>query len=206
MSKKPTANPEAYELYLKGRFFWNKRSSADLPKSVEYYNQAIAKDSNYALAYAGLADDYVLFPDYGVGAPAEFYPKAKEMAAKAISLDATLGAPHAALGLAYTNFDRDFDKAIAEFDRAIELDPNYATAYQWKNTPLGALGQFDRAIAESQKAISLDPLSLIVNADPAFNYLNAHRFDEALAQCRKALEIDPSFHVVRGLSWPSVAI
>lgn len=198
MSKKPTANPEAYELYLKGRFFWNKRTSVDLPKSVEFYNQAIAKDSNYALAYAGLADCYVLYPDYGVGAPAEFYPKAKEMAAKALSLDRSLGEPHAAVGLALTNFDHDFSVAISEFDRAIELNPNYATAYQWKNTALVALEQFDAAIAGSKKAISLDPLSLIVNADLAFNYLYARRFDGALAQSRKTLEIDPNFHVVRG--------
>jgi len=198
MSKEPTANPEAYELYLKGRFFWNKRTSIDLPKSVEFYNQAIAKDPNYALAYAGLAECYVLYPDYGVGAPAESYAKAKEMAMKAISLEPTLASPHAALGVIYTNFDRDYFKAIAEFDRAIELDPNYATAYQWKNTALVILGEFDRAIAGSKKAISLDPLSLIVNADLAFNYIYAHRFDEAVAQSRKTLEIDPNFHVVRG--------
>ncbi|MEY2555614.1 MAG: hypothetical protein QOF93_758, partial [Verrucomicrobiota bacterium] len=197
MSKKPTANPEAYELYLKGRFFWNKRTSQDLPKSVDYYKQAIAKDPNYALAYAGLADAYVLYPDYGVGAPAEFYPMAKEMATKALSLESTLGEPHAALGLAYTNFDRDFAKAIAEFERSIQLNPNYATAHQWFDTPLQATGQVDRAIAESRKAIELDPLSLIVNADLAFIYLNARRFDEALAQSRKTLEIDPNFHVVR---------
>jgi TolB-like protein/Flp pilus assembly protein TadD len=198
MSKKPTANPEAYELYLKGRFFWNKRTSVDLPRSVEFYNQAIAKDPNYALAYAGLADCYVLYPDYGVGAPAESYAKAKEMAMKALSLEPTLASPHAALGMIYTNFDRDFSKAIAEFDRAIELDPNYATAYQWKNTALVALGEFDRAIAGSRKAIALDPLSLIVNADLVFNYIYAHRFDEALTQSHKTLEIDPNFHVVRG--------
>jgi len=198
MSKTPTANSEAYELYLKGRFFWNKRTSIDLPKSVDYYNQAIAKDPNYALAFAGLADAYVLYPDYGVGAPAELYPKAKEMALKALSLEPTLGPPHAALGLAYTNWDRDFQKAITEFDLAIERDPNYATAYQWKNTALGALGEWDRAIASSKKAIALDPLSLIVNADLAFNYIYAHRFDEAIAQTRKTLEIDPNFHVVRG--------
>ena len=198
MSKKPTANPEAYDLYLRGRFFWNKRTAVDLPKSVEFYNQAIAKDPNYALAYSGLADAYVLYPDYGVGAPDQFYPKAKEMAMKALSLEPSLGAPHAALGAAYTNLEHDFTKAIAEFDRAIELDPNYATAYQWKTTPLGALGEFDRSIASDRKAIALDPLSLIVNADLAFNYLNAHRFDEAIAQSRKTLEIDPNFHVVRG--------
>src|SRR5262245_17059412 len=202
MSKKPTENSEAYELYLKGRFFWTKRTSLDLPKSVEFYNQAIAKDSNYALAYAGIADCYVLYPDYGVGAPAGFYPKAKEMALKALSLEPTLGPPHAALGLALTNWDRDFAKAIAEFDLAIQRDPNYATAYQWKNTALVALGDFDGAVASSKKAIALDPLSLILNADLAFNYIYARQFDEALAQSRKALEIDPNFHVVRGyLGW-----
>ena len=197
MTKKPTANPEAYDLYLRGRFFWNKRTGVDLPKSVDYYNQAIAKDPNYALAYSGLADSYVLYPDYGVGAPDEFYPKAKEMATKALSLDPSLGAPHAALGAACTSFDHDFARALAEFDRAIELDPNYATAYQWRTTTLGAIGQFDRAIASSRQAIALDPLSLIVNSDLAFNYLNAHRFNDAIAQSRKTLEIDSNFHVVR---------
>ena len=169
-----------------------------MPRAVEFYKQAIAKDPNYGLAYAGLADCYVLYPDYGVGAPAEYYPKAREMAEKALSLDASLAEPHAALGMIYTNFDHDFDKAIVEFDRAIQLNPNYATALQWKNTALVALQQFDAAIAASKQAITLDPLSLIVNADLAFNYLQARRFDEALAQSRRTLEIDPSFHVVRG--------
>ncbi len=198
ISKEPTVNSEAYELYLKGRFFWNKRTSVDLPKSVEYYNQAIEKDPNYALAYAGLADAYVLYPDYGVGTPAEFYPKAKEMATKALALDSTLGEPHAALGSAYANFDRDFAKSIQEFERSIQLNPNYATAHQWFDTTLLAMGHVDRAIAESKKANELDPLSLIVNADLAFVYLYARRFDDALAQSRKTLEIDPNFHVVRG--------
>lgn len=198
MSKKPTANPEAYELYLKGRFFWNKRTSADLRKAVDYFNQAIAKDSNYALAYAGLADAFGLFPDYGVGSPTDSYPRAKNAAMKALELDNTLGAPHAALGLVYTNFDHDFAKAINEFEQAIRLDPNYATARQWFNVPLQASGQFDRAVAESKRAIELDPLSLIINADLAFVYFNGHRFDDALAQSRKTLEIDPNFHVVRG--------
>jgi len=198
MSKKPTANPEAYDLYVRGRFFWNKRTAADLPKAVEYYNQGIAKDPNYAVAYSGLADAYVLYPDYGVGAPDQFYPKARQMALKALSLEPSLGAPHAALGAVYTNLDHDFARAIAEFDRAIELDPNYATAHQWKTTPLGALGEFDRAIACDRQAIALDPLSLIVNADLAFNYLNAHRFEESIAQSRKTLEIDSNFYIVRG--------
>ncbi len=198
MSRKPTANGEAYELYLKGRFFWNKRTPEDMTKSVDYFNQAIALDPNFALAYAGLADAYVLYPDYGVGTPAEFNPKAKEMALKSLSLEPSLGAPHATLGSVYANFERDFPKAIAEFERAIELDPNYATAHQWFTTPLAATLQFDRAIAEDKKAVELDPLSLIVNSDLAFNYINAHRFDEAMAQSRKTLEIDPGFRVVRG--------
>src|SRR5213080_3367982 len=136
MSKKPTANPEAYELYLKGRFFWNKRTSADLRKAVDYFNQAIAKDSNYALAYAGLADAFAMYPDYGVEAPADAYPRAKSAAMKVLELDNTLGQPHAALGLVYANFEHDFAKSIGEFERAAQLDPNYATAHQWINTGL----------------------------------------------------------------------
>src|SRR3954454_19621308 len=120
ITKVPTADPEAYELYLKGRYFWNKRSNPHLRKAIDFFKQAIARDPNYALAYAGIADSYVLYPDYGVGAPAEFYPKAKEMATKALSLEPTLGPPHAALGLTLTNWDRDFEKAIAEFDIAIQ--------------------------------------------------------------------------------------
>jgi tetratricopeptide (TPR) repeat protein len=120
------------------------------------------------------------------------------MALKALSLEPSLGAPHAALGQLYTNFERDFPKAIAEFERAIELDPNYATARQWFTSPLTATLQFDRAVAEDRKAVELDPLSLIVNSDLAFAYIIAHRFDEAEAQARKTLEIDPDFHVVRG--------
>jgi tetratricopeptide (TPR) repeat protein len=197
MAQKPTNNPEAYELYLKGRFFWNKRTSVDLPKAADYYKQAIAKDPHYAPAYAGLADCYVLYPDYGVGEPAEFNPKGREVAQKALSLDPSLGEPHAALGTIYTNWDREFEKAISEFERAIELNPNYATAYQWITTPLGAIGQWDRAIENDMKAIALDPLSLIVNADLAFNYFGARRFDSAVTQCRKTLEIDPGFHVAR---------
>ena len=198
MSKKPTANPEAYELYLKGRFFWNKRTSADLRKAVDYFNQAIAKDSNYALAYAGLADAFAMYPDYGVEAPADAYPRAKSAAMKVLELDNTLGQPHAALGLVYANFEHDFAKSIGEFERAAQLDPNYATAHQWINTGLEPTGQFDRSIAETKHAIELDPLSLIINADLAYSYFNARRFDDALAQSQKTLEIDPSFHVARG--------
>jgi TolB-like protein/Tfp pilus assembly protein PilF len=198
MSKKPTADPEAYELYLKGRFFWNKRTAANLQRSAGFYDQAIAKDPNYALAYAGLAEAYVLFPDYGVASPEECVPRVKVAATKALSLDPALAEPHAALGVAYCYYDYDATKSIAEFERAIQLNPNYATAHQWINTPLQMIGDFDRAIAENNRAIQLDPLSLIINSDLAFIYLNAHRFDDALEQSRKVLEMDPSFNVARG--------
>jgi TolB-like protein/Tfp pilus assembly protein PilF len=198
MSKQPTANPEAYELYLRGRFFWNKRTSADLRKAVDYFNQAIAKDSKYALAYAGLADAFAMYPDYGVEAPVDAYPRAKSAAMRALELDNTLGQPHAALGLVYANFEHDFAKSIGEFERAAHLDPNYATAHQWINTGLEPTGKFDRSIAETKHAIELDPLSLIINADLAYSYFNARRFDDALAQSQKTLEIDPNFHVARG--------
>jgi TolB-like protein/Tfp pilus assembly protein PilF len=198
ISKKPTENSEAYELYLKGRFFWNKRTAGDMQKAADYYNQATATDPNYALAYAGLAEAYVLFPDYGVASPSEFVPRVKAAAAKALSLDPTLAEPHAALGEAYSYYDYDVAKSIAEFERAIQLNPNYATAHQWFNTPLQMLGNFDRAIAETKRAIELDPLSLIINSDLAFTYLTAHRFDEALAKSRKVLEMDTNFHVARG--------
>jgi adenylate cyclase len=125
-------------------------------------------------------------------------PRVKDAAAKALSLDATLAEPHAALGEAYAYYDYDVPKSIAEFERAIQLNPNYATAHQWFNTPLQMMGDFDRAIAETNRAIELDPLSLIINSDLAFTYLTAHRFDEALAQSRKVLAMDPNFHVARG--------
>jgi TolB-like protein/Tfp pilus assembly protein PilF len=198
IAKAPTANPEAYELYLKGRFFWNKRTPADLQKAADYYNKAIAKDPNYALAYAGLAEAYVLFPDYGVASPAESVPRAKTAATEALRLDPALAEPHAALGIIYSYYEYDFAKSIAQFERAIELNPNYATAHQWINSALQASGQFDRAIAETKRGIELDPLSLIINSDLAFTYLMAHRFDEALEQSRKTLEMDPGFSVARG--------
>ncbi len=197
ISKKPTTNPEAYELYLKGRFFWNKRTPADMLKAADYYNQAIAKDPNYALAYAGLAETYVLFADYGVSSPENSVPQVKAAATKALSLDNALAEPHAALGLAYASYDFDAAKSVAELERAIQLNPNYATAHQWLNRPLQMIGEFDRAIAEAKRAIELDPLSLIINYNLASTYLDAHRFDEAMAQSRKTLEIEPGFPVAR---------
>jgi TolB-like protein/Tfp pilus assembly protein PilF len=197
IAKVPTTNPEAYELYLKGRFFWNKRTAADLRKAIEYFNQAIAKDPNYALAYSGLADSYVILSVFGAASPQDSIPQARAAAKKALELDDTSAEAHASAGRILGPFDFQFDRSISEFERAIQLNPNYAMAHHWLSWgPLSALGQFDRAIAEGKRAVELDPLSLINNADLGGNvYFNSRRYDEAIAQLRKTIDIDPRFYL-----------
>jgi len=190
MSKKPTANQEAYELYLKGRFFWNKRTGDDLRKSIEYLKEAIAKDPGYALAYAGLADSYGLLRFYGGASPAESIVPATAAAKKALELDDSLAEPHASLGLIATE-ELDVHRGVEELERAIQLNPNYATAHHWLALAFTALGQSDRSIAETKRALELDPLSMVINADLSIAYLYARRYDEAEAQASKTLEIDP---------------
>lgn len=195
IAARPTENAEAHQLYLKGRFFWNKRTGSDLKKSIDYFEQAIAADPNYALAYAGLADGYVLLPGYTAGLPREYYPKAKAAAKKALSLDDSLAEAHTTLAIAIWNFDFDFAAANKEFQRAIELNPNYATAHQqYANNTLSALGRFDEAISEGKRAVELDPLSSVINSDLGGDYLYAGRYDEAIAQFRKLLEMDPNYY------------
>jgi TolB-like protein/Tfp pilus assembly protein PilF len=192
MAKTPTVNPEAYELYLKGRFFWNKRSVVELRKAIEYFNQAIARDPNYALAYAGLADSYLLLPAYGGAATQEAVPPARAALKKALELDDSLAEAHASSGLLNLTEARP-GRAVTELERAIELKPNYATAHHWLMFSRLALGHFDAAIVEGKRALELDPLSLIINADLAWAYFCARRLDEAERQARKTLEIDPNF-------------
>jgi TolB-like protein/Flp pilus assembly protein TadD len=195
IAKRPTANSEAYELYLKGRFFWNKRTGNDLKKSIDYFNQAIAKDAGYALAYAGLADAYALLSVYAAAPPGDAFPKAKAAAQKALELDNTLAEAHTSLAETLAIYDFDFVRAIAEFKRAIELNPNYATAHHWYGRgPLMALGRFNKAIAEVKRSVELDPLSMINNADLGQTYYMAHRYDEAVDQLRKTVEIEPGFY------------
>jgi TolB-like protein/Tfp pilus assembly protein PilF len=197
MSKKPTANPEAYELYLKGRFFWNKRTGADLLKAIDYFNQAIAKDPDYALAYSGLADSYLLLSPYGAAAPKDSIPQAKAAVRRALQLDGTLAEAHASLARILSGFDFDSQRAIAEFERALELNPNYATAHHWFAAgPLLALARFDQSIAEGKRSIELDPLSMINNADFGNDYYYARRYDEAIAQLRKTIEMEPRAYLV----------
>ena len=195
IAKRPTANPEAYELYLKGRFFWNKRTAADLRKAIEYFHQALDKDPSYALAYAGLTDAYLVLSRYGAASPADSFPQAIAAAKKAIELDDTLAEAHTSLACSLAYYDFDFEQSLKEFQRAIELNPNYATAHHWlSNGVLSALGQFERAIAEGKRAVELDPLSLIINTDLGQDFSYARRYDEAIAQLRKTIEMDPRFY------------
>ena len=194
IAKTPTVNPEAYELYLKGRFFAEKRTGADLRKSIEYYDQAIAKDPGYPLAYVGLADSHLLLTAYGAISTKEEVSPARAALKKALALDDSLAQAHASSGL-LANLELDLNRAITELERAIQLNPNYATAHHWIALPLMAIGQSDRAIVEGKRAIELDPLSLICNADLAWVYFNARRYDETEAQARKTLEMDPRFYV-----------
>jgi tetratricopeptide (TPR) repeat protein len=155
-------NPEAYESYLKGRYFWNKRTADGLKAALAYFNQAIEEDPKYAQAYSGLADTYALLGDwqYAVMTPKEAFPKAKAAAIKALELDSALGEAHNSLAFVLDGFDWDFDAAGKEFRRAIELNPGYATAHHWYAWHLSLLGRCDEAIAEMRKAENLDPLSL----------------------------------------------
>ena len=189
-------NPEAYESYLKGRYFWNKRTADSLKVALAYFNQAIEEDPKYAQAYSGLADTYVLLGDweYGVLTPNEAFPKAKAAAIKALELDNTLSDAHtslASLGM----FDWDWRSAGEEFRRAIELNPGYATAHQWYAWHLNLLGRKSEAIAEMRKAESLDPLSLIISADMADVLFVVGLYDESIRQSRKTLEMDPNFAI-----------
>ena len=195
MTKHYTENPAAYQLYLKGRFYWNERTGEALKKSIEYFNQAIEIDPRDALSYAGLADAFVLIPNYSAGSPQEFYPKAKAAARKALELDETLAEAHTSLAQALFAYDWNFAESNREFRRAIELNPNYATARHWyANSTLLAMGQFDEAVAEGKRAQELDPLSLIINADLGADYFYARQYDRSIEQLRKTIEMDQGFY------------
>ena len=190
-------NPEAYQSYLKGRYFWNKRTADGLKAALAYFNQAIEEDPKYAQAYSGLADTYALLGDwqYGVMSFKEALPKAKAAAIKALELDRTQSEAHTSLGYSLRAFDWDFDSAGKEFQRAIELNPGYATAHHWNAMNLGLLGRPKEALVEMRKAENLDPLSLIINADLAEFLLLTHSYDESVEQGLKIIEMDPTFAI-----------
>ena len=188
-------NPDAYVSYLKGRYFWNKRTANGLKAAVAYFNQAVDEDPNYARAYSGLADTYALLGDwqYAVMTAKEALPKAKAAAVKALELDSALGEAHNSLAFCLDGFDWDFESAEKEFRRAIELNPGYATTHHWYAWHLALVGRNADAIAEMKKAQDLDPLSLIINADLAELLVIAHSYDESIEQSRKTIEMDPNF-------------
>ena len=190
-------NPDAYEDYLRGRYFWNKRTAEGFKKAIDYFNKAIGQDPTYAPAYAGLADSYALSGDweYGVLPPNEAYPKAKAAATKALEIDNNLGEAHVSLAFVLDAYDWDWDSAGREYRRGIELNPGYATGHHWYAWHLTTLGRNSEAVAEMKKAESLDPLSLIISDDLAEELLIAHRYDEAMQQSRKTIDMDSSFAV-----------
>ncbi|HYX27088.1 MAG TPA: tetratricopeptide repeat protein [Pyrinomonadaceae bacterium] len=203
VAKTYTTNPEAYQLYLKGLFYWNKRTPDDLKRSIEYFNQAVAKDPGYGLAYAGMSQAYVLLPEYFAGMPQDCYPKAISAARRALELDGSLAEAHATLGEAFDNQIK-FADARNEYQQAITLNPNYATGHQWYGGSLMVAGRFDEAIAEGKRAQELDPLSLIINDNLGEYYHYAGQYDKALAEYKKVFEIDPNFflaHVDAGSAY-----
>lgn len=198
LAKVPTKSAEAYQLYLKGRFHWSKRTGKDLQRSIEYYDQAIALDPEFASAYAGLSSSYVLLSGYAQSSPHESFPKAKENARKALELDDTLAEAHTSLSYALFNYDWNFAESEKEMKRAIELNPNYSTAYHWYgNANLLAMGKMDESVAAVEKARDLDPLSLIINADLATSYLYAGKFDQAIELYKRTIELDENFYYSR---------
>src|SRR5437764_1600297 len=195
MTMTPTENPEAYQLYLQGRFFWNKRTAADLRKSIDCFNQAIAKDPNYALAYAGLAQTWTILAAHNGGAPVDCYPQADAAARKALALDDTLSDAVAVLASTKASYNFDYPGAKQEYERAIQLNPNDATAHHWFGAEvLAATGEQARELAELKRALELDPLSLIIQTNLGIAYLHNGRIDEAIAHFRKAIELDGTFY------------
>jgi TolB-like protein/Tfp pilus assembly protein PilF len=193
MDKQYTANAEAFQLYLKGRFYWNKRTPQDLQRAIPFFQQAIEKDSNYALAYTGLADTYALIAAYTTEPARDVMPKAKEAALKALALDDKLAEAHASLGQITSYYDYDFVTAEREYRRAIDLNPNYAPAHQWFAEHLAAMRRNDEALAEIRRALELDPMSVIMNRIYADVLADGRQFDKAIEQYQKTIQLDPNF-------------
>jgi DNA-binding winged helix-turn-helix (wHTH) protein/TolB-like protein/Flp pilus assembly protein TadD len=194
-----TEDTEAYQSYIKGLYYWNKRSSEDIKKAIGYYEDAILKDANFALAYAGLADSYATLGILDDQRPQDSMPKARSAAMKAVELDDGLAEAHAALGYVKHRYEWDFVGAEKEFKRAIELDPKYATAHQWYGWYLISLGKFDDALAEFQQAQQLDPLSLYTNLTLGVPYYYSRNYEKAAEQFQRVSEMNPDFWLAH--SW-----
>jgi tetratricopeptide (TPR) repeat protein len=196
LGKRYTDNFEAYQLYVKGHFFWDKRTEEGIKKSIEYFEQAIKLDPSYALAYAGLAVSYVTTAYREMVPPAEASSRAEAAARKALEIDEQLGQAHSALGVLHFR-NLDWPEGVREFQRAIDLNPSYSTAHMWYSYYLMALGRFDEAVAEAKRAQELDPLSLIINTQTGTPFFYMRKYDRAIEQYQKALEMDPQFPPAR---------
>lgn len=193
VAKTYTANPEAYQLYLKGRFAWNKRTGSAIKQAADLFRQAIEKDPNYALAYSGLAEAYVIFSSYGVAMAKDSMPQAKAAALRALELDESLAESHTALGEYLVHYEFDRVGAEREFRRAIELNPKYPTARQWLGNYLASVKRYDESLVELKRAEELDPLSPIIALNVADTLVSARRYDEALALYKRLLTLNPDF-------------
>ena len=193
LGKRYTDNSEAYQLYLMGRFHWNKRNREGYKKAIGYFNQAIERDPTYALAYAGLADCYNVLSSYGVLSPDESFAKGKVAAARALELDDTLAEAHTAAAYISYQYERNFAGAETEFKRAIQLNPNYAHAHHWYALQLMGMGRFDEAVTEIRRAQELEPLSLVINVGAGWIFYHARKYDQSIEEFRKVLDLDPNF-------------
>ena len=204
LARRQTPNSEAYQDYLKGLYYWNKRTPAGLQTAIEHFNAAITKDPTFALAHAGLADSYAVLSTFAAVPPRECFPKARTAALKALQIDENLGEAHAVLAEVKALYDLDWAGAEKDFKRAIELNPGYATAHQWYGLYIARMGRFDEALAEIKRAQELDPLSLIVNSLVGYVLYHSRRYDQAIEQQRQTLAMDPSFghaHFVLGQTY-----
>jgi DNA-binding winged helix-turn-helix (wHTH) protein/TolB-like protein/Flp pilus assembly protein TadD len=192
-TKRSTEKPEAYEAYVKGRYFWNKRTEKALMKGLEYFRQAIAIDPTFAEAYVGVADSYATLGLYAMLPPKDAFPAAKEAAKRALEINDGLAEAHASLGFIYFYYDWNAVDAVKEFQRALADNPNYAMAHSWYGENLAAMSRFQEAGVEAQRAMEEDPLSLIIGSNAGWTYSLAGKGDQAIEILKKAIEIDPSF-------------
>src|SRR5262249_36828933 len=197
LARRSTENTEAYQLYLKGRYYWNKWTAEGFTRGVDYFQQAIDRDPNFAVAHACLADSYSLLAWAGMLSPKEGFPKAREEANKALAVDDALAEAHASLALVGECYDWNWVEAEKEVRRAIDLNPNYGTAHQRNANYLAVLGRFEESLGEAKRAQELDPVSLINNRDLGQVLFYARKYDAAIEQLRKTLVIDPSFRPAR---------
>ena len=193
ITKRYTGSTEAYHLYMKGRYFWNKRTEDALKKSIEYFNQAIGKDKKFALAYAGIANSYNILSYYSYFPPNEIWPKAKAAAVKAIELDDTLAEAHAALAFVILHHDWDWPAAKRECEQAIKLNPNDSIAYHWYSHYWMAMGMITKSLAESERALRIDPLDIALNAHLGWHYLLARQYDNAIEELRNTIEMETNW-------------